>query len=168
MEYIAINTKKYINNGIYFHFMEIDQKDKKILKILKQDSKLTTNMISKKINLPITTIHNRIKKLQKQGIIISYTVKIDYKKIGRPIKGYLLVNVTYSLPNGGEVEQEEIAKKIRELDCVEEVNIVTGGTDILVCIRVKDIGELNDFITKKIRNIKGVDKTQTLIVLNSF
>ena len=47
----------------------MDEKDEKILKLLKENSKLTTQQISKKTLIPITTIHNRIKKLEKEGII---------------------------------------------------------------------------------------------------
>jgi DNA-binding Lrp family transcriptional regulator len=48
------------------------------------------------------------------------------------------------------------------------VNIVTGGTDLIVKVRVKDVEELNEFVINKLRSIDGVDKTQTLIVLNNF
>ena len=50
----------------------------------------------------------------------------------------------------------------------EEVMIVTGGTDILLKINVESIEALNDFIIKKLRNIDGVDKTNTMVILNEF
>ncbi len=46
------------------------------------------------------------------------------------------------------------------------IDIVTGATDILVGIRVKDVHELNKFVIDRLRKIDGVDKTQTMIVLN--
>lgn len=142
-------------------------KDQKILDILKQNSKLTTNQISKKTNIPITTVHNRIKKMEKSGLIKSYSVILDYKKLGRPITSYILVNIIYTLPSGKKIRQEDVARSIKKLGNVEEVNIMTGGADVLVKVRVKDIDELNYFITKKLRSIDGVDKTQTMIVLSS-
>ena len=147
--------------------MNLDKKDLKIIEILKQNSKQTTSQISKKFNIPITTVHNRIKKLEKLGIIKNYTVVLDYKKLDKGILSYVLVSVMYTLPNGKKVSQEEIAKNLKNLGA-EEVSIVTGGTDIIVKVRVKDVEELNDFIIKRLRDIEGVDKTQTLIVLNNF
>ena len=147
--------------------MAFDEKDNKVLKALAENSKARTSQLSKELRMPITTVHNRIKKLEKEGIIKSYTIIQDYKKLGKDILGYILVTVMYTLPSGEKISQEQVAKKIKALGA-EEVSIVAGGTDIIVKIRVKDVAELNDFVIKKLRAIDGVDKTQTLIVLSSF
>ena len=145
----------------------LDEKDLKILEILKQNSKLTTQQIAKQLNIPITTIHNRIKKLEKLGIIKGYTLVLDYKQLGKSILAYVLVTVNYNLPSGKKLSQENIAKNIKKFSNVEEIDLMTGATDILVKVRVKDIDELNEFIIKKLREIDGIDKTQTMIVLSS-
>ena len=150
----------------YYSIYKMDKKDKTILELLNENSKLTTNQISKKTTIPITTIHNRIKKLEKEGIITGYTLKLDYKKIGKPITVYMLLTVTYTLPDGKKLRQEDIAKTIKKLEEVEEVNIMTGITDILIKVRVKDIDQLNTFVIDKLRNIEGIDKTQTMLVLS--
>jgi len=147
--------------------MEIDEKDLKVLDILKYNSKLSTKQISKKLRIPITTIHNRIKKLEKVGVIKGYTVVLDYKKLNKNIMAYILVTITYVLPDGRKVSQENVAKEIKSVGA-EDVMIVTGATDILIKVRAEDIGELNDFIINKLRNVNGVDKTQTLIVLKEI
>ncbi len=145
----------------------LDEKDFQILEVLKQNSKFTTQQIAKKINIPITTIHNRIKKLEKLSIIKGYTVVMDYKQIGKGILAYVLVTVNYLLPSGKKITQESIAKNIKKLSGVEEVDIMTGVIDILVKVRLKDIDELNDFVIDRLREIDGIDKTQTMIVLSS-
>jgi len=147
--------------------MELDEKDLKVLDLLKENSKLRTSQMSKRLRMPITTVHNRIKKLEKIRVIKNYTVVPDYKKLGKDILSYILVTVMYMLPNGEKISQEKVAKKIKELGA-EEVSIVTGGTDIIIKVRAKDVSELNDFVIKKLRSIDGVDKTQTLIVLEEF
>ena len=147
--------------------MTLDEKDIKVLELLKENSKSRTSYMSKRLKIPITTVHNRIKKLEKGGVIKNYTIIPDYKKIGKEILAYILINVIYVLPGEEKVSQEKIAGEIKNLGA-EEVSIITGETDIIAKIRVKNIEELNDFITKKVRNIKGVGKTQTLIVLSSF
>ena len=58
----------------------MDDKDEQILQILKENSKLSTHQISKKTRIPITTVHNRIKKLKKEEIIKKYSIIIDKKK----------------------------------------------------------------------------------------
>jgi len=149
--------------GISFHYMNLDEKDKKILEILKEKADLTTSQISKKTRIPITTVHNRIKKLNKEGVIKNYTVNVDYEKIGKPLKAFILVTV-----NQGASSQSEIGKHVKSIDGVESVDIVTGAMDIIATIRAKDMHFLNELITKEIRTIKGIDKTQTLMVLEEI
>lgn len=152
---------------IYSICMEIDKKDRKILDALKENSNLTSRRLSKKLRIPITTVHNRINKMQKLGVIKGYTVRLDYKKLDMGILSYILVGVMYMLPDGKKLSQENIAKEIKKTGA-EEVCIVTGGTDIVVKVRAKDVEELNDYIIKKLRNIEGVDKTRTMIVLKEI
>ncbi len=149
-------------------YSNMDEKDDKILKLLKENSKLTTQQISKKLLIPITTIHNRIKKLEKEGIIKRYTLDLDNKKIGKNIAAYIHIVVDYKLLKEIKMSQHELVKKIKQYDFVEEAAMVTGGTDIIIKVRVKDIDELDDFVTKKLRNIDGIEKTQTMIILNEI
>ena len=146
----------------------MDEIDEKILNLLVENSKQTTSRISKKTAIPITTVHNRIKKLEKEGIIKSYTLNIDHNKIGKPLTAYILITVNYELKDGTKVKQENIAKNIKKLNEVEEVHIVTGGTDIIIKTRFSDIKQMNTFIIDKLRSIQGIDKTQTMMVLSSY
>lgn len=167
MVFYTIYTEIFINNGIVFHSMELDEKDHKVLELLKKDSKLRTSQMSKILKMPTTTVHNRIKKLEKIGVIKNYTVIPDHKKLGKDIISYILVTVMYVLPSGERVYQEEVAKKIKQIGA-EEVHIVTGGTDIIIKVIAKNVEELNEFVITKLRSVEGVDKTQTMIVLKSF
>ena len=61
-----------------------------------------------------------------------------------------------------------MAKEIKKIDGIEYVAVITGDTDIMAKAVAKDTEELNTIITKKLRNIDGVDKTQTMIVLEQI
>lgn len=143
--------------------VKIDDKDRIILNELIKDSKQTTGRLGKKLNIPITTIHNRIKKLEKTGIIINYTLNVNYKKLGKPIMAYVSATVDYKVDK--KINQLSIAKQIKSLEGVKEVTILAGGIDILIKVLAKDIEDLNNMVTIKLRNITGVDKTQTMIIL---
>ena len=147
--------------------MRIDGKDRKIIAELIKDSRQTTSKLSKKLNIPITTIHNRIKKLIRTGVIINYTLNLDHNQLGRPIPAYVGVTINYNVP-GEKINQSEVARKIKNLEGVYEVFIMTGGSDILVKVLTRDISDLNEFVTERLRNIPGVDKTQTAIILKEL
>ena len=144
--------------------MKLDLKDRKIISELVANSKQTTSQISKKTRIPITTVHNRIKRLEKQGLIINYTVNLDYHELGRPVCAYIGITINYNIPNK-KINQIEVANKIKEIEGVYETYIMTGGSDIFIKILAKDIQDLNIIVTERLRNIVGVDKTQTAIVL---
>lgn len=146
----------------------LDKKDRQILKELQLNSKLTTQQISKKTLIPITTIHNRIKRLEKDGIIKGYTVMLDHKKLGFDILAFILLTVRHYIAEGKAVTEEGMAKEIAKLPGVEETYIVTGGTDIIAKIRVRSMEDLNKFVVDVLRNLEGVENTQTLITLSTF
>ncbi len=148
--------------------VKLDEKDWKLLEILARDCKLSTFEISKKTGMPITTVHNRIKRLEAAGVITGYAAQIDKKKLGKGVVAYILVTVTYHPTPGKTVSQVELAKRLDNFEEVEEAAIVAGGTDIVLKVRVDDIDALNRFVITKLRSIEGIENTQTLIALQSF
>lgn len=143
----------------------MDATDARILEVLKEHADYTVSHISKKLNLPITTIHNRIKRLKKNGVITHYTVVVNHEILGDQLVAYILLTVDYKMMLDLKSDQHALAHRIKQLPTVESVSVVTGGTDIIVRVRVRNITELDNFILTKLRTIKGIDKTQTLVVL---
>ncbi|MBI3033584.1 Lrp/AsnC family transcriptional regulator [Candidatus Woesearchaeota archaeon] len=148
--------------------MDLDRKDFAILDVLKENSSLSTQKIARKLGIPITTVHNRIKRLEREKIIRNYTVNIDNPKIGKNVSAFILVAVDYKLLKEIKSSQYELARKIRSNPSVEEASMVTGATDIIIKVRVSDIGSLSEFVTRYLRNVDGVEKTQTAVILNEF
>ncbi len=146
----------------------LDKKDIEILNILRHDAKLTTKHIAKKTLMPATTVHNRVKRMETLGIIKGYAAKIDYKKLGKNISAFVLATVNYQFLKEKGMSQHDLAKKITSHDVVEEVAMITGTHDIIVRIRTSDIDEMDSFVTKFLRNLAGIEKTETVIILAAF
>jgi len=144
----------------------IDKKDLRILEALKENARFSTQQISRKTLIPITTVHHRIKKLEKSGVIKGYTVLLDNKKLGKELSAYILVTVDYKFLKQINISQHDLTKKLKKHELVEEVDMVTGGTDIILKIRVDDIKQMDEFITKYLRNVEGIERTQTLVILH--
>jgi DNA-binding Lrp family transcriptional regulator len=135
----------------------IDKKDEIILTELKKNARNTTKNIGKKVNIPRITVHDRIQKMIKNGIIKSFDVKIDYNKIGIPTEVFIFVSF---LPNA-DISQRELAKRISKFERILEVHIISGEYDLLLKVRGKSLGEIGEIVIDKIRNTKGVGKTLT-------
>ena len=145
----------------------LDEKDKKIIEVLKEHGDYTTRQIAKKTLLPITTIHHRIKKLKIDKIITKFTIELDNKKIDKGFASYVLISVNLPLLKQKKRSQYDIAKEIGKNYFVEKVDIVSGGTDLVALVRVKDVEEFDKVLLTKLQQIEGIEKTQSLIVIHS-
>ncbi len=145
----------------------LDDKDFLILNALKDNAKLSTKELSKKLLMPLTTIHNRIKKLEKNEVIRSYTVNINDRILGT-ISAYILVTVDYNILKLRNTTQYELVKAIKNNPWVEQTSMVTGTHDVIIKVRVKSVQELDEFVTIYLRNQYGIEKTQTMVILNEI
>ncbi|MBU1111496.1 MAG: Lrp/AsnC family transcriptional regulator [Nanoarchaeota archaeon] len=144
----------------------IDDKDQKILDVLKDNADYTTRQIAKKTLLPVTTIHHRIKRLRKEKIIKKYSVELDYSKVGRSLLVYILISVNLPFLKKQRKSQYDVAKEVRKFGFVERIDIVTGGTDMVAMLRVKDVAEFDKVLLGKLQLIEGISNTQSLMVIH--
>lgn len=143
--------------------MALDEKDKKILRELQKDCKQSLREIARKLEMTITTVHDRIKNMEKEGVIKGYKTIIDAEKVDKPVIAFINISMRYHYPELPEpLSQREVARQISLIPGVQEVHIVGGEWDILVKARGKDIKEIGDFVIDRLRKIKGVDKTLTI------
>ena len=144
--------------------MQLDEKDQKIIDCLSINSRQSTYSISKKTAIPITTVHNRIKKLERQGIIKGYTVVLNQKKLGRKLMCYCVLHYNIGVW-GKETNRQELKKQLLNLHSIQEVKYITGRFDILLKFNLKDMDEYNDIILNQLRKIPGIGQTETIFVL---
>lgn len=144
----------------------MDDKDTKILALLKEHADYTTRQIAKKILIPQTTIHNRIRKLTQEGVITRFTIDVHPEKVGKAFAAYVLISANLQLLKEKKKTQYDLAEEIRRCPFVERVDIVSGGTDLVAFIRVKDVTEFDHVLLGKLQLFEGIDKTQSLIVIH--
>ena len=77
-----------------------DEKDYKILALLEENARLTTGEIAKELDIPQTTVHNRIKKMKQNKVIKRFTIDLNRKMIGRGLVAYILCTVSYHTARG--------------------------------------------------------------------
>jgi len=145
---------------------EIDEKDLAIIDVLKKHGDYTVRQIAKKTLLAPTTIHSRLKKLKELGVIRGYTVDVDEKKLGKKLGAYILISADLKYLKERHKSQYTLADEIRKLHGVAAVDIVTGVTDLIALVRVKDIEELDRLLLSKLQLLEGVSKTQTMIIMH--
>jgi len=144
--------------------MKIDEKDKQLLSLLQKNCKLSLRELSQITEMRETTIFARIKRLENSGIIKEYRAILDPKSIGKNVLSFILIKYD---PSVG-IKQREVAEKIANLPEIQEVHIIAGDWDMIAKVREKDVEGLGKAVLDKIREIKGVKETVSLIVFESI
>ena len=139
----------------------MDLLDKKIIKILKNNSKATLQKISDQINLSIAPTARRINQLEAKGIIKNYTVNIDENSLGYKFPAFIFI----SLERQQSKNFDKFEEKILSFPEVVECWLMTGTKDYLIRIAVNDVEEFENFLTKKLTVIEGVSSVESSIPL---
>lgn len=142
----------------------MDLIDKKILKSLQKNAKLNVKEVANEVGLSVTPTYERIKKLERQGIIKSYVALLDKNKIDKQIIAYCQV----TLIQHEKKLMNDFAKKIIAFSLVMECHHVSGNFDFLLKVAAKDINEFYDFINQKLSSVEGISTIHSSFALNSF
>lgn len=133
-----------------------DSLDKKILELLQENGRMTVKEIAKTISLTAPAVSERIKKLEKDGLIEGYTAIINPEKVGKTIHALISVSVTPK-------DREEFIALIEAEEAVALCHHVTGPYSYIVRVDAKAMPELERLITK----FQKMGETNTQIILSS-
>ncbi len=142
----------------------VDKIDARLLDELQRDSSRKIHELAKELRLPRSTIYNRIKKLEADGVIKGYKAIVDAAKVGRPVT--VLVNIVTTGHS-----QQDVAKRLASLGIVEEMYVVTGPYDLIAKVRLKDNTELSKFIfddSTGIKSQKSTLRTESYVILDTL
>ncbi|MBU0614550.1 MAG: Lrp/AsnC family transcriptional regulator [Nanoarchaeota archaeon] len=140
--------------------MELDDVDKDIINTKIMDSTLSYREVAKKVKVSVATVMNRIKRLEKEGVIKRYTTIVDYDKIGYDVE--VMVEVRISKGKLFQVEKEIATHKN-----VFGVYDMTGDFDASIMARFKNRRQMDAFL-KKIQTYDFVERTNTRFILNTI
>ncbi len=148
--------------NIFDDAMKLKKKDIALLNELQKDCRQSLKKMSRKLGMSITTVHEKMKKFEREGVIKGYKAILDPGKTDNDVVAFILVRMEYfHSPNGEPLSQREVAKKISLIPHVREVHIVSGEWDILIKARGKTIKEIGNFVIDRLRKIKGIGRTLT-------
>lgn len=140
----------------------MDSTDRKILMAL-QHSRQNTKEIAAKVGLSVTPTYERIKKLEKEGIIKAYVALLDREKIGKRVVAYCQVTLLQHQKELISGFENEITRFPEIMEC----HHVSGNYDFLLKIAVSDIQEFHVFINEKLSVINGISNIHSAFVMNS-
>ncbi len=142
--------------------MVFDTTDKKLLEYLQQDCKQTNKELSNKLNLSVTAVYERIKKLEKTGFINGYVALVNKQKVEKAFIVYCHIKLVQHIQEYVVSFEKEVNKLSEVLECYH----LSGDYDYLLKVLVSDMAEFREFMVKKLTTINHIGSTHSMFVIN--
>ncbi|MCG8699760.1 MAG: Lrp/AsnC family transcriptional regulator [Bacteroidales bacterium] len=143
---------------------ELDKTDLAILNLIQDNAKIPHKEIAEQLHLTRTPIFDRIRKMERSGIILKYITLLNPKKINRG----LTVLCQISLTRHGKQHVDEFQKKINEFPQVMECYHIAGNFDFFLKVAVKDIDQYQQFALKELSTIPNISNIQSSFVMGKL
>jgi len=142
--------------------MKLDSIDYKILELLQEDAKQTNKELSGKLNLSITAVYERIKKLEKDGVIKKYVALINKEKIAKAFVAFCHIK----LVKHTQEYVVQFEKDVARLDEVTECYHISGDYDYILKVHVEDMQSFREFMVNKLTTINHIGSTHSMFMIN--
>jgi Lrp/AsnC family leucine-responsive transcriptional regulator len=139
----------------------MDATDKKLLTLLQQDSKKTTKELAVKLHLSVTAVYERIRKLEREGIINHYVALLNRNKINKGFVVFCHLKLIQHSKEFISIFEQEVVKLDEVLECFH----VSGDYDYILKICVKDMEEYREFMVTKLTTLKHIGSTHSTFMI---
>lgn len=139
----------------------LDKIDQRILSRLQEDGRISMAQLARELHISVTPCVERVKRLEEQGYITGYRAELSPSHLGQNLLAYVQVSLDRTTP---EVF-DRFRTAMEVLEYVQEAHMVAGGFDYIVKLRVRDMKEYRNVLSKDIACIRGVQQTHTYFVM---
>lgn len=142
----------------------LDHVDKRILQVLQEDARLNTKEIAARVGLSVTPTYERLKKIERSGVINKSVTLLHRDKVGKMLAAFC--NVTLQLHSLPLLRKFEAA--MLGITEVMECHHVAGTYDYLLKVVVNDMNEYQDFLTNKLATIENIATVHSVFVMTEI
>jgi Lrp/AsnC family transcriptional regulator for asnA, asnC and gidA len=141
--------------------MKLDGVDRCILNALQENGRMPLSEIARRANVAPATIHERLVKLRRSGLVTGFSVRLNQSLLGYTVTA--LIHLRTELAD----QVERTVADLRAIPEVEEVHVVTGEYDLVVKMRARDTNHLQQLLVNKVHRVTGFIRSATEICLTS-
>jgi Lrp/AsnC family leucine-responsive transcriptional regulator len=141
--------------------VQLDEKDRLILRLLQENAKITVREIAAKIHLSTTPVHDRIKRMEDSGVILQYAALVNHAKV----KKGLMVICYISLKEHSKKSGTKFIKTINELSEVIECYNISGEFDFMLKVVTESMDAYYDFHVNKLGQLENIGHMQSTFVM---
>ena len=142
--------------------MKLDATDIKILEIVQEDARITTKALADQLNLSTTPIFERVKRLEREGLIKKYVALVDNKLLGLRLIAFISISLTKHSRSYLEKFVNEVSQYPEVMECYH----IAGNFDFMLKVVVKNMEVYESFILTKLSTIANLGQVQSSFVLS--
>lgn len=146
----------------FFSIMIFDSTDKRLLEFLQADSKQTNKELANKLNLSVTAVYERIKKLEREGFISKYVALVNKGQVNKAFVAFCHIKLEKHTQDYVMKFEKEVAKLNEVLECYH----ISGEYDYLLKVMVEDMTVFREFMVTKLTKISHIGSTHSMFVIN--
>ncbi|KFZ31897.1 leucine-responsive transcriptional regulator [Pseudidiomarina salinarum] len=139
----------------------IDRIDRKILRILQDDGRLSNVNLARKVGLSPTACNERVRKLEREGIIERYQARLNPAKLGANLMVFVEITLSRTSPDAFA----DFSEAVRNTPEILECHLVAGDFDFLIKARVPDMPAYRKLLGETILTMPGVNESRTYVVM---
>ncbi len=139
----------------------MDEVDRRILRLLQRDGRISNVELARRAHLSPAATHERVRKLQAEGVIEGYAVRLNPARVGRA----LLVFMQITLESTSEELFDRFSRAVAGAPEILECHMVAGGFDYLIKVRVRDMDAFREFLGRTLSSLPGIRQTHTYTVM---
>lgn len=139
--------------------MRISRSDEELLSVLREDARASTAEIARRLGLSRTTVQSRIQRLERDGVIRGYTVRIADEAEQDRLRAHILITV-------GPKQSAAVVRALHQLPEVRRLYSVSGTHDLVAVVVAGGVQDM-DILTDRIGALDGVERTITSIILST-
>ncbi|AXO79051.1 Lrp/AsnC family transcriptional regulator [Olleya aquimaris] len=142
--------------------MTFDAIDQKLLQLLQNDSKQTNKELSNALNLSVTAVFERIKKLENNGVINKYVALVKKEKVDKSFVAFCHIKLSQHIQEYVVQFEKEVTNLTEVLEC----HHISGDYDYILKVVVKDMEAFREFMVEKLTNINHIGSTHSMFVIS--
>jgi len=140
--------------------MELDDTDRAILTALERNARTPFSEIARQIDMSSATVHDRVSRMEEQGVIEGYHAKVNPKAVGLGLSAFVGLRVEQG-------REQDTLDRLEEIHGVKEVHLATGSWDVLMRVYAEDADSLRELLFDNIAQMDGFSRSQTMVILGT-
>jgi DNA-binding Lrp family transcriptional regulator len=144
--------------------LPLDEKDKTILRYIQSNAKATVREIAANVHLSTTPVHERIKRMEDEGVILQYATILNHTRINKGLMAICYISLReHNKKSGGK-----FIKTIQEMPEVIEFYIISGAFDFMLKVAAENMDDYYNFHVNKLGQVDNIAQVQSTFIMGTI